>query len=64
MWASQLAPWPPSFLPYLRYVCVADGGRAAAKLGFHAAYTTQDALLDFVSAQRLRDVRLMRELEV
>ena len=63
MWTGQLAPWPPSFLPYLRYVCVADGGRAAEELGFRPAYTTQEALMDFVSAQRLRDVRLAQQVD-
>ncbi|MBW2524359.1 MAG: NAD-dependent epimerase/dehydratase family protein [Deltaproteobacteria bacterium] len=63
MWTGQLAPWPSSFLPYLRYLCVADGGRAAAELGFCPAYTTQEALMDFVSAQRLRDVRLAQQVE-
>jgi UDP-glucose 4-epimerase len=64
MWTGQLAPWPPSFLPYLRYLCVADGGRAAEELGFRPAYTTQEALMDFVSAQRLRDVRLAQQVDV
>lgn len=64
MWTGQLAPWPPSFLPYLRYLCVGDGTRAADELGFRPAYTTQEALMDFVSAQRLRDVRLSQQVEV
>jgi UDP-glucose 4-epimerase len=62
MWAGQIGPWPPSFLPYLRYVSVADGERAAERLGFLPAYTTEEALLDFVSAQRLRQVRLASEV--
>ncbi len=61
LWATGLAPAPPSFLPYLRYLCVADGERAARVLGFRAAYTTREALLDFASAQRLRDARLLHE---
>lgn len=63
MWTAQLAPWPQSFLSHMRYVCVADGQRAASALGFRPAYTTQEALMDFVSAQRLRDVRLAQEME-
>jgi UDP-glucose 4-epimerase len=62
LWGAQLVAAPPSFLPYLRYVCVADGARAARVLGFRATYTTREALLDFVGAQRLREVRLLQEV--
>jgi UDP-glucose 4-epimerase len=60
-WAAQAAYAPPSFLRYLRYLCVADGEKAARVMGFRPAYTTREALLDYVSAQRLRDVRLLHE---
>jgi UDP-glucose 4-epimerase len=60
-WIAQLADVPPAFLKYLRFVCVADGRRAREAMGFHSAYTTREALLDFVGAQRLRDVNLLSE---
>jgi len=60
-WVAQLAEVPPSFLKYLRFLCVADGQKARAELGFQPAYTSREALLDFVSAQRLRDVKLLSE---
>jgi UDP-glucose 4-epimerase len=60
-WVAQLVQAPPSFLKYLRFLCVADGERARTALGFTAAYTSREALLDFVSAQRLRDVKLLAE---
>jgi len=60
-WAAQAAFAPPSFMRYLRYLCVADGEKAARVMGFRPAYTTREALLDFISAQRLRDVRLLQE---
>src|SRR5262249_25258366 len=60
-WAAQLAEAPPSFLKYLRFLCVADGQKAREKLGFIPAYTTREALIDFTSAQRLRDVKLLQE---
>lgn len=60
-WAAQLALAPPSFLKFLRFLCVADGAKAREKMGFRPAYTTREALVDFVSAQRLRDVRLLQE---
>lgn len=61
LWGAQLVPAPPSFLPFLRYVCVADGQKAARAMGFRPTYSTREALLDFVGAQRLREVRLLQE---
>jgi UDP-glucose 4-epimerase len=60
-WVAQLVETPPTFLKYLRFLCVADGARAQTALGFTPAYTSREALLDFVSAQRLRDVKLLAE---
>lgn len=60
-WLAQVAEAPPSFLKYLRFLCVADGEKARSRMGFRAAYTTREALLDYVSAQRLRDVKLLQE---
>ncbi|MFO0761767.1 MAG: NAD-dependent epimerase/dehydratase family protein [Byssovorax sp.] len=60
-WAAQTAYAPPSFLRYLRYLCVADGDKAARVMGFRPAYSSREALLDYVSAQRLRDVHLLHE---
>jgi len=60
-WMAQLADAPPSFLKYLRFLCVADGKKAWDTMGFRPAYTTREALLDFTSAQRLRDVHLLHE---
>jgi UDP-glucose 4-epimerase len=61
LWAVQAVPAPPSFLRYLRYVCVADGEKAARVMGFRPVYSTREALLDYISAQRLRDARLLQE---
>jgi UDP-glucose 4-epimerase len=60
-WLAQVAEAPPSFLKYLRFLCVADGVKARERMGFRAAYTTREALLDYTSAQRLRDVKLLQE---
>lgn len=62
-WIAQVSAVPPSFLSYLRYVCVADGEKAARVLNFRPAYTTREALLDYINAQRLRDARLLQEQE-
>lgn len=61
LWLAQISEAPPSFMHYLRFLCVADGGKARDKLGFRPAYTTREAVLDFTSAQRLRDVKLLHE---
>jgi UDP-glucose 4-epimerase len=61
LWVAQLADAPPSFIPYLRFLCVADGAKAKDKMGFLPAYTTREAILDFTNAQRLRDVKLLQE---
>jgi UDP-glucose 4-epimerase len=61
LWLAQLAEAPSSMLDYLQYACVADGERARKQLGFSPAYTTRESLLDFASAQHLRDARLLSE---
>jgi UDP-glucose 4-epimerase len=43
MWATQLSPAPPELLDYLRFLCVADGSRAASVLGFRPQYHVRDA---------------------
>jgi UDP-glucose 4-epimerase len=60
-WIAQVSDAPPAFFKYLRFLCVADGKKAREAMGFRAAYTTREALLDFVGAQRLRDVKLLSE---
>ncbi len=60
LWLAELAEGSEAFLPYLRYLCVADGSKAALA-GFKRAYTSREALLDFGSTQRLRDARQLQE---
>jgi UDP-glucose 4-epimerase len=60
-WIAQLTDAPPSFLKYLRFLCVADAKKAREVMGFRPAYTSREALLDFVSADRLRANRLLSE---
>ena len=61
LWLAHISEAPPSFMPHLRFLCVADGEKARERLGFRPAYTTREAVLDFTSAQRLRDVKLLQE---
>ena len=60
LWVAQMSEAPPAFVVALRYLCVADGARARAVLGFRPAYSTRDAVLDFEGALRLRESRLLR----
>jgi UDP-glucose 4-epimerase len=62
LWLAHASEAPASFLSHLRFLCVADGDKARAKMGFRPAYTTREAVLDFTSAQRLRDVKLLQEI--
>ena len=61
MWLAHMSEAPPSFMTHLRFLCVADGEKAKDRMGFRPAYTTREAVLDFTSAQRLRDVKLLQE---
>jgi len=60
-WVAQLSEAPPSFIAALRYLCVVDGKEAASRLGFRPRYSTQDAVLDFEGALRVREARLLHE---
>ena len=61
MWLAHISEAPPTFLRHLRFLCIADGAKAREQMGFRPAYTTREAVLDFTSAQRLRDVKLLQE---
>lgn len=61
LWVARRSPVPPSFLDYIQYACVGDTERARRVLGFVPMYSSREALLDFGSAQTLRDVQLLPE---
>ena len=48
LWATQVFDSPPSFLDFLRFLCVADGARAKRVLGFEPRYTIKRTVLDFL----------------
>jgi len=64
LWTVGLNEAPVFFVDYLRYLCVADGEKAARDLGWRAAYTAREAVLDFGGALRLREARLLGEPQV
>jgi UDP-glucose 4-epimerase len=51
LWATQLGATPPTFLDFLRYLCVADGGRARRELGFKPRYDMRRTILDFLGVR-------------
>ena len=61
LWMAGLNEAPGELVDYLRYLCVADGARAARDLGFVPAYSTREAVLDFGGALRLREAHMLRE---
>lgn len=61
LWVAQLGEAPPAFVAALRYLCVVDIGEAEKRLGFKPRYSTQDAVLDFEGALRVREARLLHE---
>ncbi|WP_053333128.1 NAD-dependent epimerase/dehydratase family protein [Haliangium ochraceum] len=48
LWVTQLFDAPPSFLDFLRFLCVADGTRARRELGFQPHFDVQRTLMDFL----------------
>jgi UDP-glucose 4-epimerase len=61
LWMLRAALAPPEALRFLRYLCVADGSKIL-EAGFQPAFSTQEAILDFAQAQRLRDTHLLGSL--
>jgi len=50
LWATQIFDSPPSFLDFLRYMCVADGSKAQEVMGFQPRYDVKRTLADFIGA--------------
>ncbi|MDO8519523.1 MAG: NAD-dependent epimerase/dehydratase family protein [Deltaproteobacteria bacterium] len=60
LWYADISPAPASHVNFLRYLCVADGSKAKARLGFVPKYSTKEALLSFIGAERLREINLIQ----
>jgi UDP-glucose 4-epimerase len=48
LWATQIFDSPPTFLDYLRFLCVADGDKARRELGFTPRNDIKTTILDFL----------------
>jgi UDP-glucose 4-epimerase len=64
LWLAGASDVPAQMLRFLRHLCVADGQKAQAELGFLPGYTTREAVLAFGAALRLREARLLTEAYV
>ncbi|MBX7148206.1 NAD-dependent epimerase/dehydratase family protein [bacterium] len=60
LWFLDMAPAPASHVNFLRYLCIADGSKAKKELGFVPRFSTKEALLSFIGAERLREVNLIQ----
>ncbi len=48
LWATQIFDSPPNFLDFLRFLCVADGGKAGRMLGFRPQYDIKQTIHEFL----------------
>jgi UDP-glucose 4-epimerase len=49
LFAAGLVEAPSGFIDYVRYPCVADGGKAQRELGFTARYSSREALESYIA---------------
>ncbi len=61
LWVARAGAIPPTFLDYIQYACVADTERSRGVLGFVPLHSSREAIVEFASAQKLRDVHLLSE---
>lgn len=59
LWMLDLAPAPASHINFLRYLCIADNSKIKRELNFEPQFTTKEALLSFVAADRIRKFKVM-----
>ena len=53
LWSAGLGEAPGGFIDFVRFLCLADGDRAARVLGFRARHRSRDALLDYLRDRSL-----------
>jgi UDP-glucose 4-epimerase len=53
LWITNLGPFPPEHLNFLRFHCLADPSRAKEVMGFEAKKTAWEALEEFLEVRRL-----------
>jgi UDP-glucose 4-epimerase len=55
LWATQIFDSPPSFLDFLRFLCVADGAKATRELGFVPRHDLKRTIADFLGVGPMED---------
>ena len=60
-WVARRGAMPGAFVDYVQYSCVADTSRAKKQLGFFPLHSSKETVVEFGSAQNLRDVQLLSE---
>lgn len=58
LWFLDISPAPATHLDFLKYSCLVALDRARETMGFEPRYNCKETLLEFVGAQRLRNIRL------
>jgi UDP-glucose 4-epimerase len=53
LWATQIFDSPPNMLDFIRYLCVADGRKAAEVMGFVPRYDIKAIIRDFLGVDEL-----------
>ncbi|HKX12174.1 MAG TPA: NAD-dependent epimerase/dehydratase family protein [bacterium] len=61
LWFLDISPAPATHLDFLKYSCLVTYEKAEALMGFQPRYNCKETLLEFVGAQRLREIRLQEE---
>lgn len=58
LWFTGISPAPATHLDFLKYMCVVATDRAEREMGFEPRFSSREALLDFMGAERLREFKL------
>lgn len=61
LWLAKVGDASPALMEYLQYACVADAALAKNRLGFVPVFSSREALMDFASAEQLREAKLLTE---
>jgi UDP-glucose 4-epimerase len=64
LWSAGLGEAPGGFIDYVRFLCVADGAKAARELGFEARYGSREALMHYLRYRYPRSYMGPRPLEL
>jgi UDP-glucose 4-epimerase len=57
LWMTQVFDSPPNFLDFLRFLCVADGAKAAREMGFAPRYDVRAVIDDFLGFGAIEPAR-------